>query len=77
MDSVSTNVTTTVSSNVTSTVPINYDDKKVRWIKMNKMDYYILHTFLLVTILLFTIVIICYRHARHRSKQINTTKLAM
>ena len=48
-DSVSTNVTNTVSANVTSTLPIHSDDKKVRY----KIDYYILHTFLLVTTLLF------------------------
>ena len=55
-NSVSTNVTSTLSKNVTRTVPINSDDKKVRY----KMDCYILSTFLLVTILLFIIVFICF-----------------
>ena len=40
----------TISTNVTSAVSINSDDKKVRC----KMDCYILLTFLLETILLFT-----------------------
>ena len=53
-DSVSTNVTNTISTNATSSVPINPDDKKVR----QKMDCYSLHTFLLVTILLFIIAFI-------------------
>ena len=54
MDNVSTtNVTNTISTNVTSTMSISSDDKKVRY----KMDCYILHTFLLVTILLFMIAI--------------------
>ena len=36
------------------------------------MNYYILHTFLLLTILLFMIAItciICYHYAKHSSKQ--------
>ena len=32
------------------------------------MDFYILHTFLLVMMLLFLIAIICY-YTKHRSKQ--------
>ena len=34
-----------------------------------KMDCYILHTFLLVTICLYIIAIICYHYAKYRSKQ--------
>ena len=49
MDSTSTNATNTMS-----------DNKKVRY----KMDCYVFHTFLLVTILLFIIVIICYHYAK-------------
>ena len=49
-------VTDSVSTNVTSNVSINSDDKKIRY----KMDCYILHMFLLVTILLFITVITCY-----------------
>ena len=33
------------------------------------MDCYIFHAFLLVIILLFMIVIICYHYIKHRSKQ--------
>ena len=43
------NVMNSVSANVTSALSINNDDKNVRY----KMDCYILHTFLLVTILIF------------------------
>ena len=82
-DSASTNVTNIVPSNVTNTVPTNFvstlsisimfaapinsNDKKVRY----KMDYHIYHIFLLVTILLFMIVIICY----HYKKQIGTVAI--
>ena len=52
-ESVSTNVTNTISTIVKSTVLINSDYKKVRY----KMDCYVLHWFLLVTILLFIIAI--------------------
>ena len=52
-ESVSTNVTSTISTIVTSTVLINSDYKKVR----DKIDCYVLHSFLLVTILLFKIAI--------------------
>ena len=55
-DSVSIKITNTIPTNVTSTVSINSDHKKVR----NKMDCYILHTFLLATVLLFITAIICY-----------------
>ena len=58
MDSVSTNVTNTASLNVMITVSINSYDKKVRY----KIDFYILHKFLLVTVVLFIIVIICYHY---------------
>ena len=64
-NSVSTNITNTVPTNVTRTVSINSDYKKVRY----KMDYYILHTFLLVTILLFIMAHICYHYIKYRSKQ--------
>ena len=60
----STNVTNTVPTNVIVTVSINSDDKIVR----PKMDYYILYTFLLVTLLLFIIFIICYHYIKYRSK---------
>ena len=43
---------------------IKFQNKKVRY----KMDCYILHTVLLVIILLFIFAIICYHHAKHRSK---------
>ena len=49
MNSVSAN---TISTNVTSTVSIYSDDKKVR----HKMDCYILHIFLFVTMLVFMII---------------------
>ena len=58
MDSASTNVTNTASLNVMITVSINSYDKKVRY----KIDFYILHKFLLVTVVLFIIVIICYHY---------------
>lgn len=45
-DTVSTNVTNTIQKNVTSAVSINSDDKNVRY----EMDYYLLHTFLLVLV---------------------------
>ena len=35
------------------------------------MDYYILHTVLLIIILLFIIAIICYHSAKHISKRTN------
>ena len=41
------------------------NDKKSTY----KMDYYILHAFLLVNILLLMIVIICYYCIKHQSKQ--------
>ena len=60
-DSVSSIVTNT---NVTSTMSINSDDKKVR----DKMDCYVLHTFLLlIVILLFTTaVFFCYHYLKYR-----------
>ena len=58
MDSVLTNVTNTASLNVMITVSINSYDKKVRY----KIDFYILHKFLLVTVVLFIIVITCYHY---------------
>ena len=45
IDSASTNVTNNIPANVTNTVSKNSDDTKVIY----KMDYYILHPFLLVT----------------------------
>ena len=50
---------------VPETVLINFNDKKT----IHKMDYYILHTFLLVTIMLLKIATICYYCIQHRSKQ--------
>ena len=57
-DSLSTNVTSIISANIRSTVSIHSDDEKVRY----KMICYILHTFLLVTILWFIIALICYHY---------------
>lgn len=54
MDRVSTNVT--IPTNVTRTVSINPDNRKVIY----KIDYYILHTFLLVTKIIFAIDFIFY-----------------
>ena len=65
MDLVPRNVANTILANVTSTMLTNSDDKKVRY----KIDYYIMHTVLLVIILLFIIAIICYHYGKHRSKQ--------
>ena len=62
MDTVLTDVANTIWANDTS---INSDDKKVRY----KLDYYILHTVLLVIILLFIIAIISYHYAKHRTKK--------
>ena len=53
----STNVKNTISKNVTSPVSINFDDKKVRY----KMDCYIFHTLLLVTIM----TIMCDQNSDH------------
>ena len=56
IDSVSRNViNVTISTNITNTVSINVDNKSM------------LHTFLLVTILLF--MVNCYHYAKHTSKQ--------
>ena len=51
------------SANVLSTVLTNFP-KKARY----KMDCYILHSVSLVITLLFLIVIVCYRYAKHSSK---------
>ena len=67
------NVTDTVSANVVTTVPIDSDDKKIRY----KMVYYILHTFLLVTIILFMFTTISYHCAKLRSKKKCTGKSAI
>ena len=53
-NAVPTNVTSIVLITVTSTLSIDSENK----IERNKMDCYILHMFLLVTIHLFVIVII-------------------
>ena len=53
----STNVTNTISKNVTSPVSINFDDKKVWY----KMDCYIFHMFLLVTIM----TVMCDQNSDH------------
>ena len=65
MNIASTKVTSIISANVTGTMLKNSDDKKVRY----KMEYFILHRILLVTILLFIVTIICYHYAKHSSKQ--------
>ena len=59
-DSVPTNVTNNISTHVTNTVSTYCDDTKVRY----KMDYYILHPFLLVTISLCIIAINCYQYPK-------------
>ena len=59
------NMANAISRNVTSNRSNNSDHKKVRY----KMDCYILHTVLLVIILSFTIAIVWYHYAKHRSKQ--------
>ena len=68
IDTVSTNVVNTVSRNKTNTistnVSTNFNGKNIRL----KMDCYILHTVLLVTVLLFIITIICYHYTKHRLK---------
>ena len=64
-DSTSRNVTNTILANVMSSVSIKSEDIKVRY----KMDCYILHMFLLVTILLFIITIIYYHCIKYKSKQ--------
>ena len=53
-----------------SIVSIICHNKKVRY----KIDFYILHTVLLLIILLIT-AIICYHYANHRSKQKNIVTL--
>ena len=58
MDSVSTNVRNTNLINATKIFSINSDNKKIR----HKMDCFVLHTSLLVTILLFMIAIIISLH---------------
>ena len=49
------------------TVPINSNDEKATY----KVDYYILHIFLLVTILILVIVTICYYCIKDRIKEKN------
>ena len=71
-DSASITLKNTISTNVTNT-PLTNSDKRVRY----KMDYYILRTFLLVTMLLLMIAINCYHFAKHRSKQENVDALAI
>ena len=61
IDIASLKMTNTIATNVS----IIADDKKVR----HKIDCYILHTILLVTILLLIITIISYHYVKHRSKQ--------
>ena len=64
-DSVSANVTNTIPTNMTGNVSINFINKKLR----RKVDYYNLHTVLILVTQLFITVILCYHYARHRSKQ--------
>ena len=61
IDIASLKMTNTIARNVS----IIADNKKVR----HKIDCYILHTILLVTILLLIITIISYHYVKHRSKQ--------
>ena len=61
IDIASLKMTNTIATNVS----IIADDKKVR----HKIDCYILHTILLVTILLLIITIISYHYVKHRPKQ--------
>ena len=49
-----------VSANITSTVSTDFHNKKVRY----KMDCYILHAVLLLTILLFITAVICYPYTK-------------
>ena len=65
-------MTNAILTKATSTVSINSDDKRVRY----KMDCYILHAFVLVTILLFIIAICCH-YAKQRSKQKNIGTLTI
>ena len=60
IESVPTNVTNNRSTHVTNTVSSYSDDTKLRY----KMDYYILHPFLLVTILLCIIAINCCQYPK-------------
>ena len=60
-------------TNVTSVVPINSDNKKVRY----EIDNFIMHTFLLVTILLFIIALIWYYCTNYISKQKNIDTLTI
>ena len=59
-----------VTFEIMSILTINSDDNKVRY----EMIYYILRSFLLVTILLLLRFIICCHYAKHRSKQKILTK---
>ena len=61
------NTVDSVSTNVINTVSTYFCNKKVRY----EMDWYILHTLLLVMVLLLVISIICYHYLKHRSKQKN------
>ena len=56
-----------------STVPRNSDDKKEK----DKANCFVLHRFLLITILPSIITMICYHYAKHMSKQkaIGTIKM--
>ena len=59
-----------VTFEIMSILTINSDDNKVRY----EMIYYILRSFLLVTILLLLRFIICCHYAKHRPKQKILTK---
>ena len=61
------NTVDSVSANVINAVSTYFCNKKVRC----EMDWYILHTLLLVIVLLLVIAIICYHYLKHRSKQKN------
>ena len=64
-DSSSIHVANITAINFESPISRSSDDKKVRY----KIDYYILHTFSLVIILLFIIAVICYDHAKDRLRK--------
>ena len=59
------NITCTVPINASNDTSINFSNKNVGY-EMNCCNF---HTVFLVLILLFIISFICYRYAKHRSKQ--------
>ena len=61
LESIPTDMTNNISTNVVRSMSINSNDKKVR----EKIDYYILHRILLVTILIFIIAITWYHPTKN------------